>query len=124
MAQNKIKINDVVIFQPDKEMNWNFETTYTKDSVRVRSGRGNYTSMFTVESYSYAATNIPVSKAAEILQMIIGKNFTMYHFSPYYGAWRTDTFQVGKGSLKIGTLKENEELYSSFSFNIVGVNPI
>lgn len=124
MAQNKIKINDVVIFQPDADLGWNFETTYTKDSVRVRSGRGNWTSMFTVESYSYTASNIPVDKATEILQMIVGKNFTMYHFSPYYGTWRTDEFQVGKGSLKIGTLKENEEIYTSLSFNMVGVNPL
>lgn len=124
MEQNKIKINDVVIFQPDADMAWNFETTYTNDSVRVRSGRGNWTPMFTVESYTYTASNVPVDKATELLQMIVGRIFNMYRFSPYYGTWRTDEFQVGKGSLKIGTLKADEEIYSSLSFNIVGVNPL
>lgn len=124
MEQNKIKINDVVIFQPDADLGWNFETTYTQDSVRARSGRGNFTSIFTVESYSYSATNVPIQKAKELLQMIVGRNFSMYRFSPYYGTWREDEFQVGKGSLKIGSLKVEEEVYSSLSFNIVGVNPL
>ena len=124
MAQNKIKINDVVIFQPDKGLGWDFETTYTKDSARVRSGRGNWTPMFTVEAYTYTASNVPVNEATKIIQMIVGRNFNLYHFSSYYGIWRTDEFQVGKGSLKIGSLKENEEIYDSLSFKMVGVNPI
>lgn len=125
MAQNKIKFNDIEIFQPDKGLGYNFETTYTEDSGRPLGGKAHVTSLFTVESYSYSASNIPVEEMTKILQIIAkGKPFKMHYFSCYYGKWRNDVFYIGKGSLKIGSLKADEEYYESLSFNIVGVNPI
>lgn len=123
--QDTIKINDVEIHQPDNDLISSFETTFTQDSGRVQSGVMHATPMFTVEQFSYMATDIPVEKAKEILQMIVhGKSFKLHYFSPYYGIWRDDTFRVGKGSLSIGTLKSEEEKLSSLSFNMTGDNPI
>lgn len=123
--QDKIKINGVEIYQPDKDLGSSFETTFTQDSGRVQSGVMHATPMFTVEQFSYMATDIPVVEASKILHMIVhGRPFTLHYFSPYYGNWRDGTFRVGKGSLAIGTLKENEEKLTSLSFNMTGDNPI
>lgn len=125
MAQEYIKINDVKIKQPDTGLGYSFETTYTSDSTRVQSGAMHATPMFTVESFSYAASYLSVPEMQTILQQIAkGGNFTLHYFSPYYGAWRDDSFYVGKGSLEIGRLNEGGEFFDSLSFNMVGVNPI
>lgn len=79
------------------------------------------TPLFTVESFSYTATNLTSTEMASILQKVAkGKRFKLHYRSPYYGKWRDDYFYVGKGSLKIGTWKENEERYDSLSFNMIG----
>ena len=123
--QRKIKINDADIWQPDRGLGSSFETTYTEDSTRSQDGVGHFTPLFTVEQFSYSAKNIPISEASQILRAVAhGEPFSLYYFSPYYGAWRTDTFYVGKGSLSIGTLAENQEYLDSLSFNMTGVNPI
>lgn len=126
MAQDKIKMNGIEIWQPDKDMTYSFETTFTEDSVRVQSGGDHFTPMFTVEQYGYKATNIPQSEATKILQIIaLGKPFTLHHFSLYHGCWRDDVFRVGKsGNLQIGSLSENEEYLSELSFNMTGKNPL
>lgn len=118
-------INGVEIYQPDNDLGSSFETTFTQDSGRVQSGVMHATPMFTVEQFSYVATDIPVAEASKILQMIVhGRPFTLHYFSPYYGNWRNDTFRVGRGSLSIGSLKENKEKLTSLSFNMTGDNPI
>lgn len=123
--QDKIMINGVEIYQPDNDLGSSFETTFTQDSGRVQSGVMHATPMFTVEQFSYVATDIPVAEASKILQMIVhGRPFTLHYFSPYYGNWRNDTFRVGRGSLSIGSLKENKEKLTSLSFNMTGDNPI
>ena len=124
MAQQKIKIDGVEIFQPDSGLTWEFETTYTSASTRPQSGVGRFAPMFTVESYQYKASNVPVADVAQILQLVTGRNFSLYHFSPYTGRWETGTFYVGKGTLVLGLLKEDEEIYNSVTFNMIGVNPI
>lgn len=91
----------------------------------MQSGVLHTTPLFTVESFSYAASWLTIAEMKTILQIIAkGRYFTMHYFSPYYGAWRDDTFYVGKGSLSIGSLRADKERYTSLSFNIVGVNPI
>lgn len=123
--QEKIKMNNVIIRQPDEQMGYNFETTYTEDSTRVQSGVGHFTPMFTVEALSYKATGLSVAEMKTILQIIgKGKPFKLHYYSPYYGAWRDDTFYVGQGSLSILRLNEDSEFYDSLSFNMIGVNPI
>lgn len=123
--QNRITFNGIEIKQPDEGLGYDFETTYTSDSTRVQSGVGHFTSLFTVESFSYTATYLTKPEMAQILQIVAkGKNFNMYYFSPYYGIWRTDIFYVGKGSLSIGRLINDKERFKSLSFNIIGVNPI
>lgn len=125
MAQEYIKINGIQIRQPDEGLGYSFESTYTEDSTRVKSGKGHFTPIFTVESFSYEATWLTLSEVKTILQEVAkGKNFDLHYFSPYYGEWRTDTFYVGQGSLEIGRLNEEEERFDSLSFNMIGVNPI
>ena len=125
MAQEYIKINDVKIRQPDTGLGYSFETTYTSDSTRVQTGAMRATPMFTVESFSYAASNLTTEEMRTVLQQIAkGVNFTLRYFSPYYGTWRSDAFYVGKGSRNIGRLNEDGETFDSLSFNMIGVNPI
>lgn len=123
--QDKYKINDIEIFQPDSDLQASFETTYTSDSTRVQSGVMHATPMFTVEQFSYTATDVPVTEVKTILQQIIkGNPFKLHYFSPYYGRWRDGTFRVGKGQFQIGTLKADEEKISSLSFNMTGDDPL
>lgn len=123
--QDKIRINGIEIFQPDEGMRYSFETTYSEDSGRVQSGVMNAVSYFTVEQLSYEATEIPMNKASEILQMVAtGNPFTLHYFSVYYNRWRDGLFRVGKGSLNIGSLEQGYEKLSSLSFNMTGEEPI
>ena len=125
MAQEKIKINDIAIKQPKKDMAYSFETTYTEDTGRIQTGQIHLAPIFTAESFTYEAENISISEMTTILQNIArGNSFKLHYFSPFYGVWRDDYFYVGKGSLSIGTLKEDKEEYESLSFNMIGVNPI
>lgn len=123
--QEMYMINDIEIFQPDKGLQSSFETTYSSDSTRVQSGVMHATPLFTVEQFSYTATDIPIEDAKVILEQIIkGFSFKLHYFSPYYGIWRDDTFRVGKGQFSIGCLKEGGEKLESLSFNMTGDNPI
>ena len=123
--QDCIKINGIVIRQPDEGMSYNWETTYTEDTTRLQDGRLVETPMFTVEQLGYSVTRISVADAHKIIKQIWGgKRFKLHYFSLYYNKWRDDTFYVGKGSLSIGSLSEDNEYLSSLSFNLVGVNPV
>ena len=123
--QDKIKINDIEIFQPDEGLQSSFETTYSEDSTRLQSGEANFVPLFTVEQFSYSATNIPVKDASVILQQIIkGDAFTLHYFSPYYGKWRDGVFRVGKGQFVIGTVEDGGETISNLSFNMTGDKPL
>lgn len=125
MEQQKILFNGIEIQQPDEGLGYDFETTYSEDTGRVQSGVLHLTPLFTVESFSYEATDLTIQSMKQILEIVAkGSPFTMYYFSPYYGIWRTDTFYVGRGSLSIGTLEVESERYESLSFNIIGINPI
>lgn len=131
MAQDRIKFRKkasdswTVIKQPDESMGFSLETTYTFDSGRVKSGVNTVKPMFTVEQYSYKATDVTANEAKQILSFIgKGHKFQMHYFSVYHGAWRTDWFYVGTSSLNIKRLKENQELMEEISFNITGVNPL
>lgn len=123
--QNYIKINNVLVRQPDEGLGYSFETTYTQDTTRSQSGKLHATALFTVESFSFKASNVTVFEMSELLQNIMkGGSFTLHYFSPYYGTWRDDKFYVSKGSLSIGRLNEDSETYDEVSFNMIGVNPI
>lgn len=125
MAQDTIKINGTDIYQPDENLKYSFETTYTEDSGRVQTGKGYFTPLFTVEQLNYTATGIPQKEATKILQMVDkGQRFTLHYFSMHYGKWRDAPFYVGKGDMSIGTLQAGEEILESLSFNMTGVNPI
>lgn len=125
MAQNKIKFNDVDIFQPEKDVGYAWETTYTNDSGRVVSGKAHISPLFTVEAFTFSFVNIPTKEMSKILKIIAkGKPFKMHYFSPYYGEWRNDTFYVGQGDTTLGSLKESSEIFSSAKIKATGVNPI
>lgn len=123
--QDMIKINGIEIYQPDSGLQSSFQTTYSEDSTRVQSGVMHATPLFTVEQFSYSATDIPIEDAKVILEQIIkGFPFTLHYFSPYYGTWRDDIFRVGQGQFSIGTLKDGGERLETLSFNMTGDNPI
>ena len=123
--QATIKINGIQIYQPDEGLQSSFETTYTSDSTRVQSGVMHATPLFTVEQFSYSATDVPIEDVKIILQQIIkGNPFTLHYYSPFYGRWRDDIFRVGKGQYSIGSLKADEEKIETLSFNMTGDNPI
>ena len=123
--QDKILINGVEIWQPDKGLQSSFETTYSADSTRVQSGKMHATPLFTVEQFSYTATDIPADEASDIIQMIIkGYPFTLHYYSPYYNAWRDGQFRVGKGQYTIGSLQEDGERLELLSFNMTGDDPL
>ena len=123
--KERYKMNNVSIYQPDKDMGYNFETTYSEGSNRTQYGKAILVPLFTVEQYSYKATHVPLVEVTKILQIIAkGKNFTLHHYSLYYGAWRDDLFYVGKsGNLTIGNISDDGYV-SELSFNMTGVNPI
>ena len=123
--QDTNKINGIQIYQPDEGLQSSFETTYTSDSTRVQSGVMHATPLFTVEQFSYSATDVPIEDVKIILQQIIkGNPFTLHYYSPFYGRWRDDIFRVGKGQYSIGSLKADEEKIETLSFNMTGDNPI
>lgn len=125
MAQEYLTINSKKIKQPDKGLGYDFETTYSEDSTRVQSGVAHLTPLFTVEAFSYTATNLTLSEMSEILKIVAkGGNFTLHYLSPYYAKWRDDTFYVGKGSLRVGRWLADKEVYEELSFSMIGVNPL
>lgn len=126
MAKQIFMINDDVnTVQPDEGLKYDFETTYTEDTVRVQSGVMYITPLFTVESYGYSRKDLTADEMKLMLQKIAkGRPFKVHYFSAYYGAWRDDYFYVGKGSLTVGSWKQNDEKFDSLSFNMVGVNPL
>lgn len=125
--QKYILIDGKKIKQPDSfEPNW--ATTYTEDSERSMSGKAYLEPMFTVESYSYEATDLTPEEAKTLLQAIIPRRnkptFKLTYFSWYYGTWRTDDFYVGQGSLNAKSLREDHEALEAISFDVIGVNPL
>lgn len=124
MAQKRILINNTAIWQPDRDLAWNYETTYTPDSTRTQNGMGYFTEMFTTESFGYTGSDIPVSEVSKILQMIVGKKYNLYAYNPYFGMWMTMYCYTGQGSLNIGTLKDGGEKISSLSFNMIDIKPL
>lgn len=123
--QDRMRINGVEIWQPDKGLQYNTETTYTSDSGRIITGVAYITPLFTVEQLGYSATHVRQPEVTKILQMIDkGQNFTLHYFSMHYGAWRDGTFYVGKGQYSVGSWKAGEEYVEKLSFNMTGVDPI
>lgn len=125
MAQHRLLLDGKDVRQPDTGLAFDFETTYTEDSGRIQTGVANITPMFTVERFSYVATDLTLQEMSQILQIVArGGFYTMHYLSPFFGRWRDDVFYTGQGSLVIGLWKEDEECYDSLSFNIIGRNPI
>ena len=123
--QNYITIDSKIVKQPESGLGYDFETTYSKDSTRTQDGIAHFTPLFTVEKFSYSAKHLTKDEMKTILQLVAGgRYFTLHYFSPYFGAWRDDTFYVGKGSLSIGRLNENAEYFEELSFSMIGVNPV
>ena len=123
--QDRIRINNTDIYQPDKGLSYKFETTYTSDSSRVQTGKGHFTALFTVEQLNYKATHIPQEEATKIIKMVArGTNFTLHYFSIFYGQWRDGTFYVGQGDMAIGSLEDDNRYLDSLNFNMTGVDPV
>lgn len=125
--QKYILVDGYKIKQPDS-FTPNWATTYTEDSERAMSGKAYLEPMFTVESYSYEASDLTASEAKELLQRVLprpGKpNFELTYFSWFYGEWRTDRFYVGQGSMNTKTLRDDYETLENISFDLIGVNPV
>lgn len=114
----------VTIPQPLGDMGNEGETTYTKDSGRVKTGNNVVKPMFTVEQYQLEWKGLSKTELHKILNIVAkGKKIWFHYFSTYTGAWQTKQFYCGKFSSKINTLKENKELFD-LSFNVEGVKPL
>ena len=130
MAQKRFKIGKtkdtlIEIHQPERNIKWSEETTYTNDSGRVKTGKAVLTPLFTVERLDYNGTDLTITEVKDILQIIgRGKKYWCQYFSPYYGAWRIDEFYTSSNDISIDSLEENEENLSEVSFGMVGVNPL
>ena len=124
--QDRFKMNGEVVWQPDSAMAHAWETTATADSNRSQAGIDHITPMFTVEQYSYSASNIPVAEATRIIQKVAkGQKVLLHYWSVYHGGWRDGYFRVAKSqNVTIGSLVENEEMYEKLAFNMTGVNPL
>ena len=124
--QDKIKINNVEIVQPDSGgLQYSFKKTYSDDTKETQDGTLHGTVVSVHEVLGYTATGIPVSKLNTLIPTIVSNNtFSLHYFSAYFGTWRTDTFRVPEGSLSIGSLSENGELMDSVSFTMEGVNNV
>ena len=114
----------ITIPQPLGEMGNEGETTYTKDSGRVKTGRNVVKPMFTIEQYQLEWKALSKSELHKILNIIAkGKKMYMHYFSTYEGKWQIKQFYCGKYSSKLNTLKDGEELFD-LSFNVEGVYPL
>ena len=81
--------------------------------------------MFTVEQYSYEASNVPVIEANKILKGYRKrKNFQFVSLVALPHGMETDPFYVGKASLTIGEISQDLKFVSKISFNMQGVNPL
>lgn len=115
----------VKIKQPDEGMGYDLETTYTEDTDRLQNGVLYLNPMFTVEAFSYKASNLTKAEMSQLLSYVgKGHKFKLHYFSPYHGAWRTDLFYVGKGNLLIGRLNEDNEVFDEITIQLTGVNPL
>lgn len=127
MAQQKVSLNGWDAVQPT-QFDWSFETTSTSDSTRAMSGKLYDTPLFTVEAFDVVYSNLTRAQVAAILQIVVKRPsipyFTAKYFSPFSNQWKTGTFSVSQGSLKIRTLKEGEENMQEISFRMVGRDKI
>ena len=122
--QDKIKINNTVIYQPDGGISYKFATTSTEDSGRTQDGIMHNSVMFTVEQLEFKATGVPVADVVTILQEVAKRQKFLLHYpSMYYGTWRDDYFYVAEGDLSILSIEEGFET-ADISFNMTGVNPL
>lgn len=123
MAQKRIAVDGWNAVQPIT-FDFNFQTTSSEDSGRTMSGRASISPLFTVEAYDVEYDDLTPAQASALLKKIVQRPskpfFSLYYFSPYYGNWRTASFYVGEGSLKVRTLKEGEEMISQISCSFVG----
>lgn len=123
MAQERFKLDNVAVIQPD-DVSWNFETTSTSDSTRAMSGTVYNTPLFTVESLNVTWGQMTRTQLSQILQAIVQRPskpyVTVHYYSPFYNAWRNAQFYVAQGSLKIKTLAQNRERIESVTCNLIG----
>lgn len=125
VKQDRMRMNDIDIWQPDKGLQYSTETTYTEGSARTMNGIGHFTPLFTVEQLGYSATHVPQPEVTKILRIIdSGGYFKLHYFSMHHGRWRDDMFYVGKGQYNVGSWKTGDEYVESLTFNMTGVNPI
>lgn len=123
--QDVFKINGITVAQPDEDLSYSWETTYTDDSTRTQTGAGHFTRMFTVESYTYKASALTASEAAQIMQQIVyGRSYTAHVFSPRLNCWCDIPCYTGKGSMSCKTWVSGGERFADLTFNMIGVNPI
>lgn len=127
MAQDRISVGGWSTVQPT-QFNYDFQTTSSEDSGRTMSGRAAINPLFTVEAFNVVYKHLKPAQASALLQKIVQRPghvfFNLHYFSPYYGAWRTDQFYVGDGTLNIQTLEEGEENISEISCTFVGRNKL
>lgn len=127
MATPYIKINNTQMAQPFT-MNFKLETTDSATTGRTMSGALSGAPLFVVQAFDVKFERLTPAQCSQLLQAVIRRpghaTFSMYYFSPWYGAWRTDNFYCTGESLSIKTVKENNERLTDLSMTFVGVNPV
>ena len=70
MAQDYLKINNVIIATPDEGLGYDFETTYSEDTGRVQNGVLHLTPLFTVESFPIHCLMCRLKKSRKSLSLL------------------------------------------------------
>lgn len=123
--QDCIKINGIVIKQPDEDgYSAVLATTSTDDSDRDMSLVMHNTPIGTVEGYDLKWSYPTLQEAALILQQVLNKpKFTVHYMDIITGTWRDGEFYASNFNAPCKTLEEGEECWDELSFNIRGINP-
>lgn len=123
--QDYIKINGIMIVQPDEDgYSVELSTTSTEDSDRDMSLVMHNTPIATVVSYSLKWTDIKATDAAQILSQIINKpSFSFHYFDILTASWRDGEFYATTFNSPCKTIEDGVEAWDELSFNVIGVNP-
>lgn len=118
--QDRIKIEDVVILQPDDDgYQAELATTSTEDSDRDMGLNMHNTPIGTVFGYNLKWTSPPAKEVSKILKLVLNKSqFKMHYYDIVEAAWMDGDFYASNFSSPSRSLEEDAEVWDSLSFNV------
>lgn len=100
-------------------------TTSTDGSDRTQDLVMHNTPMGTIESYAFEWQYIEPEETALIISQIIDRSeYNLRYLNPVSGRWTTGRFYTSNYSLGSLTRSNGKLVWSSLSFNAVGINPV